>query len=444
MILTDRFFQFEVENKLFDIVDKDGLRPWEAVRYYVICKLFSGDVEEIKIKAKVYTASHIWNCIKSLTVAMFYILCHRNRKFFFMLASRDSDNAVFYDKICDDVFDMVDKADIFAVETVMHSKNYKYKNETCINFLVPIVRRLIWVNFDFGYIVCLLNKSFPTLSVGCKELKSYYRDFLAQYYVYRFLFSYCNTKKVFIVQNGIQKGLFAAAQEKNIDVYEFQHGQISYNHIAYSYPNTTDITGDKIYHPSCLLTFGPFWHTNRYYPGVSNIVIGNSSYTSSEQPPETTGNKKILVISNQGDGELLADLINQIQAIDNSFSFFFKLHPNQYEELSYYRNLFQSKTNVSVVGNNKSINQLLSEVEAVLLVQSTVELEALRSGRKVFVIKSGAYKVMDFVFGEKGVYLIDDATDFVNSYNIHAGEKLDCRHDLFMPFQEKTAKMLLS
>ena len=91
-------------------------------------------------------------------------------------------------------------------------------------------------------------------------------------------------------------------------------------------------------------------------------------------------------------------------------------------------------SNIEVITSDYSINQLLAKTDGVLLVQSTVELEALKMGRRVFVIKYGSYENMSFVFDENGVLLINSAKEFIDNYESHLGEILPKRDDIFEPF----------
>lgn len=444
MIITDRFFKFEVENRLFDILDEDGHRPWEAVRFYIYNRLVFQNVEVRASYGSTSVRKRILYILQLLLHSVAYILQHRNCPYMFMLCSRDKQNGIYFDKVCGRLFEMVDKSKTFAVETAWHRADYRYSGLSCANMILPIVTRIkTWKKSALiSDIHAMVLNQFPELKMDVKEMMGYYYEFKAQYSVFKFLLRYCGTKQLYMVQNGIQKGLMAAAQELGVEVMEFQHGQISRNHPAYSYPEK-GVYADVIYHPTKLLTFGEFWHQNRFYPGVVNVVIGNESYADKSVMPKTPGNDRFLVVSNMGEGELLAKRVKQIIEINSSFHFYFKLHPNQYEEKDYYITLFKEYSQVDVYSNEYTVNEILARVEGVLLIQSTIVLESLRVGRKVFVIREGAFEQMDFVFGENGVYLVDNAKDFIKTYNMQKDVKLSPRNDLFVPFREEVAKKLL-
>ena len=441
---TEQFFVFELENGLFDIVDSRGLRPWEAVRYYVYNRIYSNrEPVEKKTSPSKITLKRLFHFIRRKLFFLVYILRHLNSPYLFLLCSRDKKDGFYYDKICGSSFEEGDKTKIFAIESCVHDYNYKYAGFTCERSFFSVLLRCLSVDFDFILIKERISAQYPDFPIEIGDLENWYKEFLAQYYYFRFLFRLLGTKKMFMVQNGILKGVFAAAKEQGVEVIEYQHGQISVNHPAYSYPEKVDSL--KIYQPSKLLVFGEFWTKNRYYPGVKNIVIGNKFYfKKNDNQMDMHLKKRLLVISDKFEGKRLAKYVKSILELDTSFSFYFKLHPNQYSEFDFYQNEFHTYENVEVVSDSMSINELLSESEGILVVQSTVELEALRDGKIVFVVGEGAYEMMDFVFKEPGVYLINSAQDFVDKYSYVRNDRIMPRGDLFAEYNNCVIETLFN
>ncbi len=176
---------------------------------------------------------------------------------------------------------------------------------------------------------------------------------------------------------------------------------------------------------------------------MSDIVLGNDSYSENAEVPNVNGNGKLLVISNIIEGELLAKRVKEVLNKSNKFIFFFKLHPNQFDEFEHYKKIFEGEERVQVVSNQQTINQLLIECEAILLNDSTVELEALRMGKKVFVLTEQLYEEMDFVLGEEGVYACKDSDEFLEKYEENKDIQLPLRNDFFVPFKQHVARQLL-
>ena len=441
-----KFFDFEVQNKLFDIVDQYGLRPWEAVRYEVMMSVLYKPIIHFSEFKTPFLLFRLLYLLEKLMRFSIYLFTHNNKENLFVLCSRDKKDGILYDKILDRLYALVDKNTSFTIETkeTYHQQNYKYGKSVAPD-ISHYLAKISTSWYDYGDIIKMVKQEFPESSITITKMNKCYREFVTEYKFYRHILRRCHIKRIFLVQNGIRKGLFAAANEMGIKMIELQHGQISVNHPAYSYPSEALIPSSKVYHPDYLLTFGPFWSKNRHYPGVEDLVIGNESYAEDigKSNTNTNTNKKLLVISNNIEGKLLAKRIDEVLAYDPTFFFFFKLHPDQYNEYEYYNNYFRSTDRVIVISNQQSINQLLSQCEGVFLNDSTVELEALRMGRKVFVLTEQYFECMDFVLGEEGVYACKDINEFFAKYKQSQNVTLQPRDDFFCKFDEKVAKKML-
>lgn len=434
---TEQFFDFELKNGLFDIVDSRGLRPWEAVRYYVYSRIYSNrEISQTKTNKGQGLLKKIIISFRNKVHFINYVLKHKNSPYMFLLSSRDKNGGLYYDKIGGNLFERIDKSKTFAFESCMHNEDYKYEGMTCENSFMSLLENFVTVTYDFSYLQNLINTNYPGVPIRKNEMEKWYRRFLSQYLYFKIIFRFCSTERMFMVQNGILKGVFAAANEMGVEVIEFQHGQISLNHPAYSYPSDNKVDSTKIYHPSTLLVFGDFWTKNRYYPGVENVVVGNDFYYKIDRDQSIQVPKRFLVISDKYEGKRLVNYVKSILDLEASFSFYFKLHPNQYKEFDVYKNEFRTYENVEVVSDSMTISELLSKSEGILVVQSTVELEALRDGKKVFVVEEGAYEMMDFVFKEPGVYLINSASDFIVKYEHNINEIVMPRNDLFEKYKD--------
>lgn len=445
MELTERFFEFELKNSLFDIRDKNGLRPWEAVRYFVMKSMMKETSDKILIYQKKSFCIEVLQKFYRILEFLHYTISHRNSKNLFLLCSRDIKDGVYYDKISDGLYSLVDESSRFVIESMDKYKGRDYKYDGyAIQNIESVFFRLIRGKFDFSSIYDLIKKEFPQSSLTIDDLNKRYNQFLGEYYFFKLIFRFTHVTKVYLIQCGIKKGLFAAANEKKVKLIELQHGQISINHLLYSYPNNINLSADMIYHPDYLLTFGDFWSKNRHYPGVKDIVIGNILYKNDEVVSDNRGNKVLLVVSNKTEGKLLAKRVIEVLKRKPDFFFYFKLHSNQFEEFNIYKDQFMEYEQVEVISNQKSVKQLLGICEAVLLNDSTVELEALRLGRKVFVLTEQNYLDMDYVLNEKGVYACKDVDDFLNKYDTHKDEQLEPQKAFFMGYDDRVARDIVS
>lgn len=439
------FFDFEIKIGLFDIKDKYGFTVWESIRYFV-CNNIVMQWGNIKLRNKNNNIKKIFLTLKKIFGFILYFISHRKADIMFFLCSRDNKDGVLYDKILGKIFELSNKQNYFAIESYTGStvEKYKYNGKTCTPILVSIIKRTLKRKKLNCEIYNKLTTSFPNISFDLPALQNDYQEFLAQYRFYRFLFNFCGIKKVFIVQNGIQKGLFAAANKCGVKVIELQHGQVSENHPAYSYSKEMVNFPEKIYAPDVFLTFGNFWMKNSVFPGVKIEPLGNDFYSQSGSINSSENvEKKILVISSYIHGEVLSRCVKEISEKDRSFSFYYKLHPNEYADIEKYKTLFVGNDKITIITNEATVTELLSKTEFVLLIQSTAELEALRNGKKVIVLRQLDYEALDFVFNEKGIYFIDEANEFVSCYNAHKDEQIEPRTDIFQPFDSEKALELL-
>lgn len=438
------FFDFEIKNKLFDFKDKKGITIWESIRYSV-CNQAVMKWETHK-KNIANNGTNYYLTLKKILSFFVYLISHRKADTMFFLCSRDIKDGVYYDKILGDVYDLTDKTRCFVIESnnIDVKEKYKYKGETCTTIIVTLIKKLLKHKTYNTEIKNILTTNFPNIQFNFNELQNDYQNFYAQYYFYRFLFKICKIRKMFLVQNGIQKGMFAAAKEFGVKIIELQHGQVSENHPAYSYPTGIADTPNKIYTPDYFLTFGNFWMQKNVFPGAKIEILGNNFYSQeSKTDSKEDIKKKILVISSFVHGDILSHCVKEISTKDDNFYFYFKLHPNEFADIDKYKNYFKDNKNIKIIRNEATVSELLSQIEFVFLIQSTAELETLRNGKKVIVLKKIDYEVMDFVFNEKGIYFIDEAEEFIDCYNAHKDEKIKPRNDIFQPFDQAKALELL-
>lgn len=427
--LREKFFKMERENNLFDLKDKKGMPLWDIIRPIIFIQL-------VNRKSGITTPGSHFNVslivrLRQLVRFLIYFFTIWNRKYLFFLCTRNYDGNEYFDRIADSSIKRFKKNDLYIIESfgTELKKGYRYGYATPP--MVGLARKYIKFTFDVKNIKIILEKYFPEVDFNEKSWISGYRYFYAQYYYYSFLFHTKRISKCFIVQNQYQKGLFAAAHKIGIPVVEFQHGEITSNHFAYSYPAGIDIK-DKIYVPTTLLTFGEFWLKDCYLPGVEVRVLGNNFYhiKNAEKKRFTSD---VLVISSAIHGDYLSCLI--IDTIEKKKSknikFYFKLHPNEFEKFDKYEELFEPYQNVEVISGTQMVKDLLEKVAYVVCIQSTVEFEALSMGVKVMIYKRGDYQYISSLFNEDGVFLIDNEDEFIDIYEANKYNKIKDYSDYF-------------
>ena len=399
----DNFFQIETKEKLFDFTDVRGFPIWDIFRYYVRS-------QENYSKINTTTIKHRGGLKKIcfLLVNLLTFLFHKKSDLFFLTCSRDRSRGVNFDKISDGYINYYNKKNIIIGETYCLGC-LSYKTSIFIPYIKKIflkfhrVTKITHKELDF---INKVIELFPESQLNQVELISKYYEFLNDYNFYTFIFKYFGTKKVFMVQNGIQKGLIQAAHELNIPIIELQHGTVEKGHLAYSYPNIEDIRS-KIIFPDKILRFSDFWFSNFNCP-TELITVGND-YMSKTVNSNIKKNK-ILVISADLFGlELATQLVNIVDEIDKTF--IFKLHPNEYQNIQSYMEIFKDKKNIQIIRNEHSVNDLLNQACCMITVCSTAAYEALQAAVPVYILKTSIYNEMKPLFDIEGLYLFDSCAE---------------------------------
>lgn len=413
------FFKFEVQNSLFDETTEDDLYLWDIIRFHVYIKFLWGDDHK-----KIDSRKEDWNIrirrlvLKGYSFFQLLISLFRSKDYFFFVYSRDKAEPgnVNYDKNVDDALRHLYKKSLIIETFYKHRIKFKYRNSyyNPVRILIPFFRRLNkYENYER---ISSLIKSELGIIVSNDDINNWVNNFRLEKKIYTLLFHLKKTKKVFITQNGIQKGLFAAAADLEIPVYEFQHGVIDLGHLAYNYPDIIR-DRDKLYLPDYLLLFSDFWKKGINFPVKKIIAMGNSSFAQQKDDHSNASLKQAMtVISADVFGDKLIDITIQFASCNPEIKVYFKLHPNQFGQVTIFKNIFNAHKNISVVTDEYSISELVDISKAFLLIQSTAAYEALQSKTAVFIMMQSSYYRHKHIFDLPGVYLIKDINELVNGW----------------------------
>lgn len=442
--IWNRFLSFEARHNLFNLTDEKGIYIWDIVRFDIYIDILWGNNPTITNKTrKKRNYLHLFKAplyyFRSLFVKSDYL---------FFLASRNKDGEKLIDK---NAYNSIKqclsvKKKIIGIESYADCFSSDLK-ECGFQLLLPslplyiISKILKKQNYNFDPILSLVKTEFPESKIDNSYLNSLYHLFYTQRRFYRFLLKRWGIKKTFLTQNGIQKGLIAACHDLNIPVYEFQHGIVDQGHIAYSYPSD-NIT--NVYLPNKIVALSDFWFKDCILPfACKTISIGNDYFVPNklESPNDFFQRKgKILVVSADVFGIELANFIKQciVDSILKNYKFYFKLHPNQFNEYNYYSTLFKDYNNVIIIQNEKDIPTLIGETEAMLTIQSTAVYEGLQKGISTYILKKSSYMRQAHLFKLPNVFLIDNVSDFKNQIvrQSSSQELLKNTPQFFIPFDE--------
>jgi hypothetical protein len=230
-------------------------------------------------------------------------------------------------------------------------------------------------------------------------------DFLMDKSAYEALIARVRPKLILITQNGLEKALFAAAREADVPVFEAQHGLIGFSHLAYSYPRDAEY-GDRSTFPAVFSAFSNYWLNTCHYPASRCVALGNDRFAISATAVDHPG--RIMFISGDIYHTILADWAKGLARAAPDRRLIYKLHPNQQTAFAEIRREFADFTNVEVVDGSVSARTLLHDVTHVVLVQSTVALEALQMGRCLCILPVLHYRMHEDLFGLPAVAVTPD------------------------------------
>ncbi len=192
---------------------------------------------------------------------------------------------------------------------------------------------------------------------------------------------------------------------------------------------------EQITLPDVILSLSPFWFSELFLPQVEICPIGNDYFYN---PIQNCSLKKgITIISANVYGQSLLDFIldEEVQKIVENIPIFFKLHPNQFHEKSYYESKLKSAKNIKVITNEQSVGELLTQCDTLFTILSTAVYEALQSQRKVILLKENPYEHQQHIFYHPNIHLVGNSKEFSQALD----KNIDyTQHEqFFTPFDKK-------
>jgi hypothetical protein len=277
-------------------------------------------------------------------------------------------------------------------------KNKINKRNVCENYIIIEI-------LSKAYNIPLNNNSFIRNIID-KHLINYRIE--KKYY--RKLFSFLHPKVIFGVA-ATTPGMINAANSLDIPIVELQHGFIGYRHPIYSYPLSIKY-GDIGDLPDYFFAFSHYWTKDINFPVKSIRYIGNSSYSRKIIKKETRYNITIIMgtFSNN-----LCSLIKDLLDMGYTDQICIKLHPHNdlYDKNISIIRQFEYATNITFIKNELSISELLSISGCIITVDSTCIYEALHNDVRVFLLNVPGYEIMQNIYENPLVKVINSAKDIV-------------------------------
>ncbi len=439
--IWDKFLEFEKDHNLFALQDDRGTYFWDIVRFQVYIAILWGE----STKAKRTFFFVLRKVVFMLCDILRLLFLTKSKENFFYMTSRNKDEkGQLFDQNSQAVYDCFSPKNSMVLEShyLQTYKNSKIRNK----FLLPqlFYRHLShYKKQDFSSIRNLIQEEFGKEfddSFFNKLMKTYYADCA----FYSWLLKAKKIKRVFIVQNDVQKALMIAAKELGLPTFEFQHSVVDVGYLLYNYPKI-DHTERQVILPDTLLTFSPFWLQDVYLPNVKIVAIGNDYFLKPlQEAVKNKGTAKgLTVISTDVFGQILSEFLvkSEIQKILQDIPVYFKLHPYQFGEKKNYEEKFKDFENLKVVTNEWSVGELLQQSDTIFAVQTTAIYEALQAQKKVIVLKRSSYERQQHIFEHSNLYLVDTEEEFADAL----AQEIDreCKTEYFAPFEKERFLRLL-
>ena len=412
LIHWKKFLEFEEEQDLFALREED-LYIWDIIRFHVYLDYMWENFEEQRAKRK---TSQKWALSLKRIGYLLSFLFKKTRPNLFFTNSRDrAVDGKFYDKNADDFLRRLhEKAHI--IETYQLSTGRYVYPVSLINpaSLLNVLHHAFYRKRDYS---ALLEKINGTLGLKWNndKINRLISDFKSEMAFYSFLFRFRKPNRIYVTQNGLQKALFYAARNYNIETVEFQHGIIDPGHIAYNYPAGIQFES-PIYIPDIFLTFSPFWARDIHYPVKKIIPVGNTGFAHtgvSDVYPSSPANSAPIVgfVSADVFGQELSQLAREYAAIAPDTTILFKLHPNEFARKKEFEAGFAQHPNIRVITNEQPTETVIRACSAIVLIQSTIAYQALQAGVRVFIYKKMTWYRHEHIFDNPNVRLIDHASE---------------------------------
>ena len=340
--------------------------------------------------------------------------------------------------------------DRILLGSYFYKKTHKIKfTESEKEFLKQLLNDLgLQFNMNFNYLLTVI--------------KDHILNFKYEYNCYKKLLLKKNPKQVYVVVAYQNMALVAAAHDLNIEVLEFQHGNISNYHMGYSYPkqhniilgNNNESEMSKIpYFPDKILSFGEYWANASFYPIVSEDILplGYSFFEVSSNAFKnlSKNNNQIIFISQGVIGKYLSrfaiDLFEKLSKQDTDYNFIYKLHSGEYDMWKEnYPELVEAdkNPNFTVIDNSQTpLYKLLAESKYLIGAFSTAIYEGLQFDCISFIVDLPGVESLETLIDKNLVLKVKSPEELIDKMNFTPNEY--SKDFFFKAFDEEIFKKII-
>ncbi len=416
---SEKFLEIEENENLFNLKHND-LYYWDIVRndiFWDVFYSFSG----IEISDKTNSQDQISITKKvMLFLEYFYYIALKKTDYIFFSASKTLDkNNKYYDINLDELINNTPNALIIESRKPNKSGNILYKNSvhnyglTIDYFLNQVINRYFRKKENIDFIK--IEKVFLTyfdFKIDSKKLQLIISNHLIEFNHYKKLFNKLKPKAFFVIQNGSQKGMFAAANHLKIPAIEMQHSLIGTYTPFYSYPKS--IQPNKLDTlPNYFFSYSEFWNKITNYPVKEKLAIGNTALAKKTEKVDVV--YSITFLYGDGYNKFLNVLINDLLSKGFQEKICIKLHPSLFNHHSDIIRLFQNYPFIDVIKDEKTVEHLFAITKSVLTIHSTVVYQSLYNGIPVLLYKVLDYRTHKDVFNNPLLFQVNDAEEIIKT-----------------------------
>jgi hypothetical protein len=412
------FFNMEKKFNLFAIRTLDGFPVWDIIRIEVFEKIL---LPELPPSIPMNYTIRIKQVIRRL-YSIPKIFFTRGNIFYFGTSRIFNEKGECYDPYFHSIKDYLKNNYIFFESVLWKDKYSKHKRIFIFHSLFKFFGRHMRFyelkkslsDNDESVILSACRETFNYINISHKDIENILWNFRIDYYFYKNIFRIKRIQKVFMFQNGIQKGLIKAAQINKIPVFEFQHGDIVNSSVGMNYGSPEFRYNEDIIFPDVIFTFSNIWCEGKFIPADCIELGSDFFYTEIAKCSEP---KSVTILSSRDHERILGDLICKLAKLDTTTMFYYKLHPSQFMDLERHRKYFREYKNIQIIPIEMNIRDIVNISNNFIAVYSTAMYEILQAGKHLFVYKRDPYLLFKDYFNLARVYLFDNADDFIKLRN---------------------------
>lgn len=381
--MSQRILDFEAKHNLLDL-EHNWLQYWLLVRNDILNKL-NGN-KSIAPSWKATTDKYLWKKIVKLTVKSFFST--KKEKDLWIIGSprRTNLDSRFTDtftiglkkRLKEEWISYQDYEKIFPIEfRPKDNPSQKILYLEILWYLGSLVYKIRRYNkIDNSDLFEKFAEEFGASINLRKMVNEYYYKFNIMSKLISYKINTIKPKWVIVVTSYslIHQAIIYSANKAWIETIELQHGTISKNHIAYTFPKAyrSNILPRKIF------TFWEFRNKIIHLPDSTKKISIWFPYLESKYKTDIQKNKNdVLVISQRTIWSEMIDIISKTMKQDknNKYHFHYKLHPGEFDKINEYKKHIENHNNITFYKGETDIYSLLSLCEMQIGCYSTAVYE---------------------------------------------------------------------